>query len=128
VDPVASAQVARPADSLPPKRPGEETAPAGNEVLPPDVPSYPGASVVSSSNATEQGLIVAFQSKDAPEKVFEFYRQQLADRGWSVEGEMSSVDQRMLIAGKGDRKASVLVSGGEAGETQFTLTVTQGEG
>jgi len=84
--------------------------------------------VVTSSSVAEQGLLVAFQSKDTPERVFEFYRQKLAEQGWTVEGEMSSADQRMLIAGKGDRKASVLVSASEAGETQITLTLTHGEG
>jgi len=96
--------------------------------LPADVPSYPGASVVSSSRAPGQGLLVAFQAKDGPEKVFEFYRQKLAEQGWNVKGEMSSPDQWMLIAGKGDRKASVLVSVGEAGETEITLTLTHEEG
>jgi len=72
--------------------------------------------------------LVAFQSKDTPERVFEFYRQKLAEQGWTVEGEMSSADQRMLIAGKGGRKASVLVSASEAGETQITLTLIHGEG
>ena len=96
--------------------------------LPPDVPSYPGASVVSSSRASEQGLLVAFQSKDSPEKVFEFYREKLAEQGWQVEGEMSSADQRMMIAAKGDRKASVLVSASERGETESTLTLTYERG
>jgi len=72
--------------------------------------------------------LIAFQSKDTPEKVFQFYRQKLAEQGWNVEGEMSSADQWMLIAGKGDRKASVLVSPGEAGETQITLTLTHEQG
>ena len=96
--------------------------------LPVDVPSYPGASVVASSSAPKQGILISFQSKDTPEKVFEFYRQKLPAQGWNVEGEMSSADQRMLIAGKGDRKASVLVSAGDAGLTEITLTLTHGEG
>jgi hypothetical protein len=98
------------------------------KALPADIPSYPGASVVTSSSTAEQGLLIAFQSKDTAEKIFEFYRQSLAEQGWKVEGEMSSADQRMLIAGKGDRKASVLVSTSEAGETQITLTLSNGEG
>ena len=131
--PAAGAKAVTPApSSTASKVPREETAPGGNgalpKALPADVPSYPGASVVTSSNVAEQGLLVAFQSKDTPERVFEFYRQKLAEQGWNVEGEMSSADQRMLIAGKGDRKASVLVSAGAAGETQITLTLTQGEG
>ncbi len=96
--------------------------------FPPDVPSYPGASFVSSSRASEQGLLFAFQSKDDPEKVFEFYREKLAEQGWHVKGEMSSADQRMLIAAKGDRKASVLVSASERGETEIALTLTYERG
>jgi hypothetical protein len=96
--------------------------------LPADLPSYPGASVVSSSRAPGQGLSVAFQAKESPEKVFEFYRQKLAEQGWNVKGEMTSADQRMLIAGKGDRRASVLVSVGESGETEIMLTLTHEEG
>jgi hypothetical protein len=106
-------------------------APGANSLprdLPADVPSYPGASVVGSSRAPEQGVLITFQSKDTPAQVFEFYRQRLADQGWSVEGEMSSADQQMLIAGKRDRKASVLVSASEAGITEITLTLTKEEG
>ncbi|HKE11610.1 MAG TPA: hypothetical protein VKE73_08565 [Myxococcota bacterium] len=107
---------------------GGATAADPKQALPADVPSYPGARVVRSSGASEQGLLIAFQSQDTPEKVFEFYRQKLAEQGWSMEGEMSSADQRMLIAGKGDRKASVLVSADEGGQTEITLTLTRGEG
>ena len=128
--PAASAPATAPAPRpTAPQAPGE-AAPSGSlpKDLPADVPSYPGASVVASSSAPAQGLLIAFQSKDTPEKVFQFYRQKLAEQGWNVEGEMSSADQWMLIAGKGDRKASVLVSPGEAGETQITLTLTHEQG
>ncbi|HME71048.1 MAG TPA: hypothetical protein VKM54_14430 [Myxococcota bacterium] len=130
--PAARAPAAGPASGSTASLPGEGTASAETgalpKALPADVPSYPGARVVTNSSAPEQGLLIAFQSKDSPEKVFEFYRQKLAEQGWNVEGEMSSADQRILIAGKGDRKASVLVSASEAGETQITLTLTNEEG
>jgi hypothetical protein len=118
------------ADPAPSKPLGGAGAETGDprKALPADIPSYPGARVVRSSGAAEQGLLVAFQSQDTPEQVFEFYRQKLAEQGWSMEGEMSSADQRMLIAGKGDRKASVLVSADEAGQTEITVTLTRGQG
>jgi hypothetical protein len=107
---------------------GHGGAGAPPEDLPGDIPSYPGARIVRSSGVSGEEFLIAFQSADAPEKIFEFYREKLAQQGWSVEGEMSSADQAMLIAGKGDRKASVLVSSGDSGETQITLTLTREEG
>jgi hypothetical protein len=84
--------------------------------------------VVRSSGASDQELLIAFRSQDTPAKIFEFYRQKLTEQGWNMEGEMSAADQDMLIAGKGDRRTSVLVSAGEAGATEITLTVTREEG
>jgi hypothetical protein len=91
------------------------------------VPTYPGATAVVSSSVPEEGTLVSFESKDTPESVFEFYRKELVDRGWAMEGEMSSADQRMLIAGKGTRKTSVLVEGSDGATTQVTLTLTNDE-
>lgn len=129
-EPGVSAPAAAPGASPASRAPGAAGAEIADpkQTLPADVPSYPGARVVRSSSASEQGLLIAFQSQDTPEQVFAFYRQKLAEQGWSMEGEMSSADQRMLIAGKGDRKASVLVSVDDGGQTEITLTLTRDEG
>jgi hypothetical protein len=128
--PGVSTPAAAPGASPASRAPGGATAEIADpkQALPADVPSYPGARVVRTSGPSERGLLIAFQSQDTPEKVFEFYRQKLPEQGWSMEGEMSSADQRMLIAGKGDRKASVLVSADDAGQTEITLTLTRAQG
>ena len=105
----------------------EQTSGALPKDFPEDVPTYPGATSLVSSSVPEEGTLVSFESKDTAEAVFEFYRNQLAQRGWAVEGEMSSADQRMLIAGKGTRKTSVLVEGNEGATTEVTLTLTDDE-
>jgi hypothetical protein len=118
--PTAEAPASTPGPAVPPVR----DAVALPKDFPEDVPTYPGATSVVSSSVPEEGTLVSFESQDTAEAVFEFYRNQLVERGWAVEGEMSSADQRMLIAGKGPRKTSVLVEGSEGATTHVTLTLT----
>jgi len=93
--------------------------------FPADVPIHPGATSIESSSVPEEGVLVSFRSQEAAQAVFDFYKTKLAEQGWTVEGEMSSSDQHMLLAGKGARKTSVLVADGEGGGTEVTLTLTE---
>jgi hypothetical protein len=114
---------AAPAPAAPAPPSGARTAGLPDS-YPPDLPTYPSASAVASSKDGEEGLLVAFESQDTPEKIFAYYKDALAQQGWQLEGEMSSEDQHMLIANKGERKASVMVST-EGGKTEITVTVTK---
>jgi hypothetical protein len=94
------------------------TLPAG---FPADVPVYPGAHPTGSLAATGKGMIVTFQSADAPEKVFSFYRAELAERGWSISGEVSVLGQGALSGTKDTRTASVVIVGATGG-TQIIVS------
>jgi hypothetical protein len=110
----------------------EETAPTGAKLaaepaatlpagFPEDVPVYPGARQTGSLAATGKGMVVTFQSLDAPQEVLTFYRAQLAEQGWSISGEASILGQGALSGTKGDRTAAVVIVGG-AGGTQIIVT------
>jgi len=129
--PASPAPAAAPAPPTPPTPPAPADTPAAAPraaaVLPDDVPGYPGANAVASSQDGEEGLIVAFQTADDPEKIYQFYKEAFARQGWTLEGEMSSADQRMVLAGKDARRASVMVSV-EGEKTEITVTVTKDDG
>jgi len=110
-----------PAGAEAPSPGGEEpgaTLPVG---FPEDVPVYPGAHPTGSLAATGKGMVVTFQSADAPEKVFSFYRTQLAERGWSISGEANVLGQGALSGTKDTRTASVVVVGA-TGATQIIVS------
>jgi hypothetical protein len=120
-----AAAAAPPAPAPAPAAPSAAPRAAGlPDTYPDDLPTYPASSAVASSQDGEEGLLVQFESQDAPDKVFAFYKDALAQQGWQLEGEMSSEDQHMLISNKGERKASVMVAP-EGGKTEITVTVTK---
>jgi hypothetical protein len=127
--PPATAPPAAAPAPAPPAAPAAPDAPAARPSAlpagyPDDLPTYPAASAVATSQDGEEGLLVAFESADASDRIFEFYKDALAKQGWQLEGEMSSEGQHMLIANKGARKASVMIST-ESGKTEITVTVTK---
>jgi hypothetical protein len=94
------------------------TLPAG---FPADVPVYPGARPTGSLAATRKGMVVTFQSTDAPDKIFAFYRAQLVERGWNISGEASFLGQGALSGTKDNRTASAVIVGA-TGSTQIIVT------
>ncbi len=101
--------------------PATESAAALPAGFPADVPVYPGARPTGSLAATRTGMVVTFQSTDAPDKVFAFYRTQLVERGWSISGEASFLGQGALSGTKDNRTASAVIVGA-TGSTQIIVT------
>ena len=98
---------------------GDVQTPAG---FPKDVPLYPGAELTASGSASGQGLFLMLGSPDAPDPVYRFYHEQLQAEGWSFSSELWLNGFGLLSAEKGDRFASVSVTG-QDDHTIITLTV-----
>ena len=91
---------------------GDISIPTG---FPKDVPMYPGAVPTATMSSEGQGTLVTFDSNDEPQRVFDFYEEQLIDNGWSIESSATMGSQWMLSAVKDDRKAHISIAGAKAG-------------
>lgn len=120
-----------PTPTAPPTEPPAAATPAPSG-LPEDLPLYAGAVAISSMSSPASGTIVNLRSSDAPDAIFEWYRAELARRGWFVAKQDGAGAQHLVIAHKGGRKASLLISakaaeGDAKPEAQILLVVTEDE-
>ena len=109
---------------------GEELAFAGGEggiELPDDFPSaipiYPDALPVQYARVGE-GVQAGFTVQAPLDEVHDWYIEQLEDKGWNIEMNMSVADGSMVSAGL-EGQAMSLMLGSEGGET--TIIITMGE-
>lgn len=103
---------------------GDSQAPAG---LPDDLPLYAHAIPISSMASQSGGTIVNLRSTDGAEQIFVWYRDELPKHGWVLEKQSGAGGQRLVIARKPGRKASVLISasGDPPNATRILLTVLE---
>ncbi|MEE2703617.1 MAG: hypothetical protein VX614_06305 [Myxococcota bacterium] len=90
--------------------------------FPDDVPVYPEAWLTASGSASGEGVFLLLGSSDEPRTIYRFYQDSLAAAGWSFDTELWLGGVGILSATKGERVASVSVTGG-ADETVITLTI-----
>lgn len=89
--------------------------------FPKDVPSYPGANIFTTSEAPDMGVMLQAQSEDAPDKVAEFYKTQMAANGWTANEAAQSPYMKIFSFEKGARKAHVsLIPNGSGTTLQIT--------
>ncbi|MBN2302598.1 MAG: hypothetical protein JXN60_08785 [Lentisphaerae bacterium] len=88
--------------------------------FPKDFQIYKGAGIVGSID-TPDGTMLTLSTKDAPQKVVEFYKKAMPKKGWTEEGVTAFGAQTVLSYSKGERNASVMVAAAE-GATQVILT------
>ena len=91
--------------------------------FPPDVPVYPDATPVASGFATGEGAFVLLRTLDPAPSVYDFYRSEMPEDGWSIENEMRLGDFGMLTLAKDGRSATIAITPGEEGAT-IMLTVS----
>jgi hypothetical protein len=75
--------------------------------FPSDVPTYPGARSTQSMAVGDGPALVVFSTSAAPADVYEFYREQLSQNGWSIDS--GAADQNQIKASKGARTASIRI-------------------
>ena len=81
---------------------------------PSDAPTYPGASInlsgFSNNGADGGGIALVIDTTDTLQKVVDFYKKSLADKGWKIASEASMGDTVVLAAEKGTMKYSIVMA------------------
>lgn len=95
---------------------------------PQDVPVYAGAKVEysGSSNGKDgrNGYAAVLTSADPSDKVVEFYKKELAAKGWVVTGTQQASGISVITAEKGVQKVGVSLAS-ENNQTRITIGVSQ---
>ena len=86
-----------------------------------DVPVYPGAVAVSGGGSGAAATGVGLTSKDAPEKVFDFYLENLENEGWAIETKGDG-GQNAISGTKGGCKVRMIVVPSEDGGSNMIMT------
>ncbi len=89
-----------------------------------DVPLYGPAPPISSMSSPQRGTVVNLRTDDAAEQVSAWYGTELPARGWELEKQSGVAGSYLVIAHKGGRKATVLITAGSPG-TQILITVLE---
>ena len=106
-------------------------AEAGAEIPPPgqlpsdfpaDLPTYPGAVVQQSASIPIHGIFVGLVTTASSEEVYEYYREQLQNRGWNV-SEPGDGKHR-LTASKEGRTASIIAVASGA-QTEIGISIEE---
>lgn len=89
--------------------------------FPRDVPPFPGASATMVRTVGDDSVMALFEATAPAEEVIGFYREELEREGWKIQGEAEIPQRKMLMAMKGARRVSLLVTPDEV--TKYTLIV-----
>lgn len=87
---------------------------------------YPGANVVSATNASMgegKGTMVIFETDDSPEEVTAYYREQAEENDIAIEMEMNTSESRMIAGSSEDGKSLTVNAGQQDGKTVAQLMV-----
>jgi len=88
---------------------------------PSDVPTYSGAKVLSSASSNPAtgaaGVYVALRTADAPSRVADFYKSELAAKGWTIAGTATVNEGTYLTAKKDNRSLSLAIGSDDEGTT-----------
>jgi len=87
---------------------GESQLPSN---FPTDVPIYAAAQPMSSMSSAGHGTIVNLRTRVAPDLVFDWYKEQMPAAGWTIESEMNENGRGLLGLRKGNRVASLVITG-----------------
>jgi len=79
--------------------------------FPDDVPLYGNARPLGSMSSPQHGAIVNLRSSDPPESVFAWYQERYVDQGWEIEMAKEERGRRTIVARKGNRVSSVVITG-----------------
>lgn len=109
----------------------EGTAQIGRDVvLPSDVPSYPGSTMIGGQAMTtaegQQGGFFSLTTTDAPDNVLTYYKNYFASRSWQQESELTMQGATVVVF-KNENERTISVSvGRQAGEAVTNITIFAG--
>lgn len=107
---------------------GGTTVTSGGSVpsdFPSDVPVYGNSTVISSAsavNAGGMGHVLNLETSSSVDSVIDFYKKELAAKGWTVMSNYASGETKMLVVKKGEVVAMVSAINVD-GKTQVVLSV-----
>ena len=81
---------------------------------------YPDATITQTVQVPGN-LIVGMESADNLEKILEFYKKNLAAKGWTISAETKQQEHSGLIGEKGSNNAVVNISTGQSGKSIIML-------
>jgi len=81
---------------------------------------YPDAAITQTVQVPGN-VMVGMESGDNLEKIFEFYKKNLAANGWTISAETNQQGHSGLIGGKGSNNAVVNISTGQSGKSMIML-------
>ncbi len=90
--------------------------------LPEDIP-YPEDAV----DVNNMFGMITFTSALGPEAVFEFYKAEMPNNGWTQNSAEAMTGLWMMEYAKGDRTASIMISEDDAGNASVMITLTEPE-
>jgi hypothetical protein len=77
---------------------------------PSDTPLYKAKSVLDMKNAEKNSRSVTLETTDPADKIADFYKSELASKGWESKATMSMGAMTMLTAEKGDRQLVIQIT------------------
>lgn len=96
---------------------------------PTDVPTYGNGTITfsgaSNPKTGEAGLAVMFTTPDAAKTVVDFYKTELAAKGWTIEQTATMGAVTVLSAKKDTRTFGVQISNGGDGKTTVTIGISR---
>ncbi len=90
------------------KETGHKTPIATLKDFPQDIAIYKGAKVIGVGKS-EQGIVAGLETKDAPQKVMDYYQKQLAAQGWTNKSVTTTKQGGIMEAAKNKRRCFVTV-------------------
>jgi len=91
--------------------------------FPKDVPVYKGAEILQTSSHAGTDFSIAFQTRDAVDKVADFYKNEMESEGWESEQALTMPNRAILAYKKGNRMVTLMIAADEDGGTVVTASV-----
>ncbi len=114
-----------PTKAIPQKETGHLTSKASLNDFPKDIALYQGAKVLGIGKS-DKGAVAGLESKDAPQKVMDFYQVQLPKQGWTINSATTTKQGGVLQSSKNKRQCIVTVGlHPKTKITTFSLTVVE---
>ncbi len=84
---------------------------------------YPNATVTQTVQVPGN-VMVGQESNDSLDQIFEFYKSQLAAKGWTITAEVKQQEGQMLTGEKGSKKVNIsIVKGGQSGNSTIIISL-----
>ncbi len=77
---------------------------------PSDTPLYQGKSLMDAKSEKDHARTIAMQTPDPMDKISDFYKSELASKGWKIESTMTTAQMNSFIATKEGRKLVISIT------------------